>query len=268
MPFALVGFFMAIHLNAVSFDYIKLIYIILAMVFARNAAMGFNRYIDRNIDKENPRTMNREIPAGKIKPVSALVFVIINIILFFTVTWFINTLCFALSPVALIVVLGYSLTKRFTALCHLILGLGLSLSPIGAYLAITGSFNHWAPVILSLTVLFWTAGFDIIYALQDDKFDQQKNLHSIPQAIGRQKALNLSRFFHGLSAVLIVISGLLMIANWVYYSGTLVFILLLINQHRVIKINDLSKVNFAFFTLNGIASLIFGLFAVASLVLF
>jgi len=180
LPFALIGFFMALHINEIQFDYMKLIYIVLAMVFARNAAMGFNRYIDRNIDKDNPRTNNRELPAGIIKPHAALIFVIINSLLFWGVTWFINNLTFALAPVALLVVLGYSLTKRITALCHLILGLGLSLSPIGAYLSVTGAFDHWAPISLSFAVLFWTAGFDIIYALQDVEFDQEKNslLHS------------------------------------------------------------------------------------------
>lgn len=264
MPFALIGFFMAININNTTFDPIKLIYIVLAMIFARNAAMGFNRYIDRNIDKENPRTVNREIPAGVIKPKSALIFVIINAILFIGITFFINTLSFALSPVALAVVLGYSLTKRITALCHLVLGLGLSLSPIGAYIAVTGSFNSWAPILLSFAVLLWTAGFDIIYALQDDKFDQEKNLHSIPQAMGRKKALLLSRIFHLISAILILTTGYVMDANIIYFIGSIIFILLLINQHRLVSINNLSKVNFAFFTMNGLASLLFGAFAILS----
>lgn len=264
MPFALLGFFMAIFLNQISFDFFKLIYILLAMVFARNAAMGFNRYIDRDIDKLNPRTNKREIPAGLIKPRAALVFIILNSILFISTTWFINSLAFYLSPVALFVVLGYSLTKRITALCHLVLGLGLSLSPIGAYIAVTGSFNHWAPITISLAVLFWTAGFDIIYALQDDEFDREKNLHSIPQALGRRKALNLSRFLHFVSALLILLSAFLIHANWLYFLGSIIFILLLLNQHRLVKINDLSKVNLAFFTMNGIASVVFSFLAILS----
>jgi len=264
MPFALLGFFMALNINQMSFDWIKLIYIILAMIFARNAAMGFNRYIDRHIDKDNPRTQNREIPSGIINEKSALAFVIINSLLFIGITYFINTLALVLSPVALLVILGYSLTKRFTALCHLVLGLGLSLSPIGAYIAVTGSFNSILPVIISVAVLLWTAGFDIIYALQDDEFDSKKNLRSIPQTLGRKKALNLSRTLHIVSAFLIVIPGLYMTVSWLYFLGAVLFILLLINQHRLVKINDLSKVNLAFFTMNGIASVIFGSLAILS----
>lgn len=264
MPFALVGFFMALTINNLDFDFYILIYILLAMVFARNAAMGFNRYIDRNIDKENPRTQNREIPAGKIKPLAALIFVIVNALLFIATTYFINPLALMLSPVALAVVLGYSFTKRITALCHLVLGLGLSLSPIGAYIAVTGSFNSWAPVLVSLAVLLWTAGFDIIYALQDDEFDKKNKLHSIPQAIGRQRALSLSRYFHLVSSLLLFGSAYLISANYIYYLGSLVFSLLLLNQHRLVKINDLSKVNMAFFTMNGIASIVFGILAILS----
>jgi 4-hydroxybenzoate polyprenyltransferase len=268
MPFAFLGFFMALNINEMSFDAVKLLYIVLAMIFARNAAMGFNRYIDRDIDKENPRTRNREIPAGKIKPSAALAFVIVNSALFFTVTYFINGLCFALSPVALAVILGYSLTKRFTALCHLVLGLGLALSPIGAYIAVTGSFNSIIPVLISVSVLLWTAGFDIIYALQDDEFDREKNLRSVPGVLGRQKALALSRILHLLSAVLIIIPGFMMDVSFLYHAGALIFIGLLINQHRLVKINDLSKVNLAFFTMNGIASVIFGTLAVLSFYFF
>lgn len=264
MPFALLGFFMAININDISFDYLSLIYVVLAMIFARNAAMGFNRYIDRNIDKKNPRTQKRELPSGIISSKSALWFVIINSILFIGVTWFINNLCFFLSPIALLVVLGYSLTKRFTALCHLVLGLGLSLSPIGAYIAVTGSFNHWAPILISFAVLFWTAGFDIIYALQDDSFDQEHNLHSIPALLGKKKALYLSRFLHSISALLILIPYFLMSVSWIYLLGYLLFMTFLLNQHRLVKIHDLSKVNLAFFTMNGLASIVFGLLSILS----
>lgn len=264
MPFALLGFFMALQINQMSFDWVKLIYIILAMVFARNAAMGFNRYIDRHIDKDNPRTKNREIPSGIINEKSALIFVIINSILFVGVTYFINTLALFLSPVALLVILGYSLTKRFTALCHLVLGLGLSLSPIGAYIAVTGSFNSVYPIIISIAVLLWTAGFDIIYALQDDEFDRDKNLKSIPQTMGRKRALNLSRILHLISASLIIYPGFYMPVSWLYFLGAGIFILLLINQHRLVNTKDLTKVNLAFFTMNGIASVIFGILAIVS----
>ena len=234
------------------------------MIFARNSAMGFNRYIDRNIDKNNPRTKNREIPAGIINQKSALIFVIINSLLFIATTYFINTLCLWLSPIALAVILGYSITKKFTALCHLVLGLGLSLSPIGAYVAVTASFNSILPIIISLAVLLWTAGFDIIYALQDDEFDTANKLNSIPQKLGRQKALLLSRILHFISALLILITGFMMAVSAWYFVGTAVFITLLINQHHLVKIDDLSKVNLAFFTMNGIASVIFGIFSILS----
>jgi 4-hydroxybenzoate polyprenyltransferase len=264
MPFALVGFFMAINLNELTFDWWLLLYVVLAMVFARNAAMGFNRYIDRNIDKKNPRTAGREIPAGKINPRAALAFVVINAVLFMGVTWFINGLCFVLSPIALLVVLGYSLTKRFTALCHFILGLGLSLSPIGAYIAVTGSFNHWAPILVSLTVLLWTAGFDIIYALQDEEFDEEQKLHSVPQKLGRKKALYLAIGMHVLSVVSLVFSGILLPQNILYLIAVCIFAGFVFYQHTLVKVNDLSRVNLAFFTMNGIASLVFGTVAILS----
>ncbi len=264
MPFALFGFFLALHINELSFDYWKLIYVILCMVLARNTAMGFNRYIDREIDKKNPRTQSREIPSGKVSEKAALFFVIINALLFIVTTYFINTLALILSPVALAVVMGYSYTKRFTSLCHVVLGLALALSPIGAYIAVTGSFNSIIPVLVSFSVLLWTAGFDIIYALQDDEFDSENGLFSIPGAIGRKKALILSRFLHFASSILLLVVGLMLGFNTFYLIGYALFTALLLNQHRLVKVDDLSKVNLAFFTMNGIASVIFGIFAVVS----
>src|SRR6202165_791468 len=164
MPFAFIGFFLAVTTTNAHFEWTKLVIMVLCMVFARNSAMAFNRYLDRDVDAKNPRTKQRDIPSGRISPASALTFTIINCLLFIATTWFINPLCFYLSPVALLVVLGYSATKRFTALCHLVLGLGLSLAPIGAYLAVTGHFAL-LPILFSLTVIFWVSGFDIIYAL-------------------------------------------------------------------------------------------------------
>ena len=170
-----------------------LIYVLLCMLFARSAAMAFNRYIDRDIDLDNPRTAQvREIPNGTIKPQSALLFVVFNCLAFVATTYFINTICFYLSPIALLVILGYSYTKRFTALCHLVLGLGLSLAPIGAFLAVSSIFI--STLLFSVAVLFWVAGFDIIYSLQDDKFDSAHQLHSIPVALGRKNTLVESFF--------------------------------------------------------------------------
>jgi 4-hydroxybenzoate polyprenyltransferase len=256
LPFALIGYFLAIHTNNHNFEWQLFVKVLLCMVFARNAAMAFNRYLDRNIDAENKRTAIREIPAGVIKPSNALLFVIINALLFFTTCYYINTLCFLLSPVALVVVLGYSFTKRFTALCHIVLGIGLALAPIGAYLAVTGSFAA-IPLYFSFAVLFWVSGFDIIYALQDEAFDKSKDLKSIPVVMGKKNALQLSNFLHLLAAAFIVLAGYALAASIFYWIGTVMFIGLLIYQHTLVKPNDLSKVNIAFFTTNGIASVVF-----------
>jgi len=226
------------------------------MVFARNSAMAFNRYLDRDIDAKNPRTKVRDIPAGRISANSALIFTITNCLLFIATTWFINSICFYLSPVALLVVLGYSATKRFTALCHLVLGLGLSLAPIGAYLVVTGEFAL-LPIFFSLAVLCWVSGFDIIYALQDEDFDRNENLHSIPAYMGKVNALRLSTFLHILSAVFIVLPAIYTTVGILYYVGILFFCVMLTYQHLLVKPNDLSRVNFAFMTTNGIASVVF-----------
>lgn len=263
LPFALLGYFLALEYSVHEFDIWLLAKVVLCMVFARSAAMAFNRYIDRDIDAKNERTAAiREIPAGVISPKAALVFVVVNAILFIATTYFINSLCFYLSPIALGVVLGYSYTKRFTALCHLILGLGLSLAPIGAYLAVTAEFA-WLPVYYSIAVLFWVAGFDMIYALQDREFDESMSLHSIPAAIGAKNSLRLSFVFHLLSAFIMILAAYRAEGNWFYWTGTILFIALLFYQHTLVKADDLSKVNIAFFTTNGIASLIFSIFVIA-----
>src|SRR6185312_7996297 len=188
-----------------------------------------------------------------------LAFTIINCLLFIATTWFINRLCFYLSPVALLVVLGYSATKRFTALCHMVLGLGLSLAPIGAYLVVTGAFAL-TPVFFSLSVLCWVSGFDIIYALQDEDFDRNESLHSIPAWLGKVNALRLSTVLHIFSATFIILPALFTTVSWPYYIGIVFFCSMLIYQHRLVKPNDLSRVNFAFMTTNGIASVVFAVF--------
>tara|TARA_Y100000385_G_scaffold140490_1_gene145883 strand:- start:3065 stop:3865 length:801 start_codon:yes stop_codon:yes gene_type:complete len=263
MPFALIGFFLASHQS--NFKWETLTYVILCMFFARSAAMAFNRYIDRDIDTANPRTSEiREIPNGSIKANSALVFVIINSLLFIGTTYFINNICFYLSPIALLVVLGYSYTKRFTSLCHLVLGLGLSLSPIGAYLAVTGEFDV-IPILFSLVVLFWVSGFDIIYSLQDEEFDREQKLHSIPVLLGKRNALNLSKVLHFLAIIILYQIGNFEDFGRFYWIGFCVFSVLLIYQHTLVKKDDLRKVNLAFFTTNGIASVIFGIFVISEL---
>jgi 4-hydroxybenzoate polyprenyltransferase len=259
MPFAFIGFFLAVTTTDHKFEWQKLVMMLLCMVFARNSAMAFNRYLDRNIDAKNPRTKQRDIPAGRISPAAALTFTLTNCGLFILTTWFINPLCFYLSPIALLVVLGYSATKRFTALCHMVLGLGLSLAPIGAYLVVTGAFAL-TPVFFSLSVLCWVSGFDIIYALQDEDFDRNENLHSIPAWLGKVNALRLSTLLHVFSAAFIVMPVFYTNVGLLYYIGIAFFCAMLIYQHLLVKPNDLSRVNIAFMTTNGIASVVFAAF--------
>jgi 4-hydroxybenzoate polyprenyltransferase len=264
MPFALIGFSLGISSGDYPFSLRLLLLIILCMIFARNAAMGFNRLVDRKFDALNPRTRNREIPSGIISAKAATAFVLANATLFILTTYFINSLVFWLSPVALLVILGYSLTKRITALCHLILGLGLSLAPIGAYISVTGSFSL-LPVIYSFIVLTWSGGFDIIYALQDDDFDRSASLYSIPSIIGRKNALIVSSLLHFITFMLVIAAGLTGVSGPLYWAGAIIFSSLLLYQHMIVKYDDLSKVNLAFGTTNGIASIIFAFFSIIDL---
>lgn len=246
------------------FQVILFLKVIVCMVFARTAAMAFNRYADRMIDAKNERTKSREIPSGKISARMAIILVLLSSLFFIATTYTINRLCFYLSPVALLLVLGYSFTKRFTWLCHLVLGLGLSLAPIGAYLAVTGKFD-WLPLFFSFNVICWVSGFDIIYALQDEEFDRANRLHSLPAYLGKARALKLSSLLHFLSTAFITGAGFIGSFGIVYWIGATIFISLLIYQHTLVKPDDLSKVNLAFFSTNGIASVVFASFVVAEL---
>ncbi len=269
LPFALIGFTMGmIKMNGAEGLNFPLLFIevLMCMVFARSAAMSFNRWLDRKFDAINPRTAQREIPAGVIKESNALIFVIINSALFIATTWFINELCFYLSFVALFVILFYSYTKRFTALCHLVLGVGLSLAPIGAYIAVTNEF-HLTPILFSFSVFMWVAGFDIIYALQDEEFDKGQKLHSIPAALGKSKALTVSTLLHIFSAGFIIAAGFAGGFNWIYWVGTAFYCSMLIYQHMLVKPTDLSKVNLAFMTTNGLASVAFAIFTIISILI-
>lgn len=266
MPFAMIGFFVATRTTISSFSFIHFSLVILCMIFARSAAMAFNRYLDRSFDAKNPRTAIREIPAGVITADKALLFTIVCCLLFVLCCYFINKACLILSPIALFVVLGYSYTKRFTALCHLVLGLGLSLAPIGAYLAVTGQFAL-VPLLFAFSVLCWVSGFDIIYALQDIDFDRENKLHSIPAALGSSNALRVSELLHLLSAACIIAAGVYGHFGYWYWTGVVFFCGLLIYQHLLVKPNDLSKVNMAFFTTNGIASVVFAVFVLLDLFL-
>jgi 4-hydroxybenzoate polyprenyltransferase len=264
LPFALIGYFLAIYKYDYAVDWSILVKILFCMVFARSAAMAFNRYIDRKFDAANTRTAIREIPAGLISADAALWFVMVNAFLFITTTWFINPLCFGLSPIALLIILGYSFTKRFTPLCHLVLGVGLSLSPIGSFLAVTGKFEL-LPVLFSLGVMFWVSGFDIIYALQDEEFDRGQGLYSIPVWLGGKNALHLSEALHFACSLALLSAGFVGQFGWIYWLGYSIFISLLIYQHSIVKPNDLSRVNLAFATTNGWASVVFGILSISDL---
>lgn len=264
MPFALIGFSLGVSKDKYEFSFRLLLLVLLCMIFARNAAMGFNRLADRRFDAMNPRTKDREIPAGFIGEKAAAAFITINALLFIVATGFINRLTLFLSPVALLVILGYSLTKRITALCHFILGLGLSLAPIGAYISVTGSFSL-IPLIFSFIVLTWVSGFDIIYALQDDEFDKSNQLHSLPSFAGRRRALTISVLVHLITFLLVLTAGFASNGGYLYWAGAAVFTMLLFYQHIIVKPNDLSKVTLAFATTNGIASILFSIFVMLDL---
>jgi 4-hydroxybenzoate polyprenyltransferase len=289
MPFALIGFFLGIFnfiddskksiqegefassswsIDLPILGLVKLfLFVILCMITARSAAMAFNRYLDRQFDAKNPRTAIREIPAGIITEKNALYFTILMCVLFITCTFFINRICFYLSPVALFVILFYSYTKRFTFLCHLVLGIGLSLAPIGAYLAVTGVFAL-LPILFSIAVVCWVAGFDIIFALQDEAFDKENNLYSMPSVLGKAKALHISEALHVIAALAICFAGYYRHFGWLYWIGATVFCGMLIYQHLIVKPHDLSRVNIAFMTANGIASVVFAVFVIADMFLY
>ncbi|MGO3306841.1 MAG: 4-hydroxybenzoate octaprenyltransferase, partial [Sphingobacterium sp.] len=251
LPFAVIGFFLAIQTTDEPFEWQKLLLMLVCMVTARNAAMAFNRYLDRDIDAQNPRTAMRDIPAGKISAGNALGFTIVNCLVFIGATYFINTLCFYLSFVALFVVLFYSYTKRFTSLCHLVLGVGLGLAPVGAYLVVTNSFGL-IPIFYGVAVMCWSGGFDIIYALQDEKFDRKNGLNSIPAYFGGGGALWISRVLHVISFIFVLLPAIYMPNSWFYYLGVVFYGSLLVYQHRIVSPTDLSRVDRAFMTTNGI----------------
>jgi 4-hydroxybenzoate polyprenyltransferase len=265
LPFALTGFFWAWHDAGISeFPWKVLLLVLLCMVFARNSAMGFNRYIDREYDGKNRRTKDREIPAGIISPGAARAFVIVNCALFCLTTAFINSLAFYLSFVALAVVLGYSYTKRFTSFCHFVLGAGLAIAPAGAYIALTGELAP-VPVLLSVMVLFWVGGFDILYALPDYDFDRENKLHSIPVAAGRKNAMILSIAVHVVAIAISLLTGILSGRGFFYWTGCAVFAGMLIYQHTIVSPANLKRINAAFGLMNGTASICYAVFSITDL---
>ena len=227
-----------------------LAWILVAMVGARSAAMSFNRIVDRHIDARNPRTARREIPAGVVSPAAAAIFCAGSAALFVVAAAQLNRLCLWLSPVALAVVLGYSFAKRYTAAAHLVLGLSLAIAPVGAWVAVTGAFAL-PPVLLGFAVLFWVAGFDVIYSLQDEEFDRKEGLRSIPARFGAERALQIARLFHGATLVLLYAVFLSVHGGWLFGAAVVVAGGFLVRQHRLVSPADLSRVDAAFFTANG-----------------
>ncbi len=263
LPFAIMSAFIAAEgLPPLT----KLGWILVAMVGARSCAMAFNRLADAEIDSQNPRTATRAIPAGLITKGAVWFFTLVSAGLLVCAAWRLNPLAFALSPVALAVIMGYSFTKRFTALSHLWLGLALSISPVGAWIAIKGQFD-WTPIILCCVVLLWTAGFDIIYACQDVNFDRKHGLHSIPARIGIRWALWVSSALHVIAVLLLFGIPLLTELGLFYYIGVGIVVLIFIYEHAIVKPNDLSRVNLAFFTLNGMISLVLMALSIADILL-
>lgn len=270
LPFAGVGFTLGIMARQPGSLWALLFKVLLCMVFARNTAMAFNRLVDARFDRLNPRTAVREIPAGALSPFQVRVFVVVNIVLFILTTATINRICLWLAPVALLVIMGYSYTKRITAWCHVILGIGLGLAPVGAYLAVTGQFSLDV-VLLGLAVLCWVSGFDVLYALQDEGFDRDQGLFSVPMRLGTRGALYVSRLLHVLSIGFLfgfawLVADHVPVTRWLLDAALAVFVLLIILQHRLVRHDDLSRINLAFFTTNGLASVVFGVLTILALV--
>ncbi len=259
LPFAFIGFGLAFLHYPNKLSWFSFLLMIFAVIFARNAAMAFNRYLDREIDAKNERTKNREIPSNKISAEKAIVFIIVNILFFIITAYLINPLALYLSPIAIFTILFYSYSKRVTWLCHYILGFGLAIAPIGAYIVLAEEFAL-APLLLSFAVIFWVGGFDILYALQDEEFDRKENLHSIPQQFGRNKALITSTISHLTTIIILGIFGYIYSFSPFFWAGYTIFTSILIWEHLIVKPNDISKINVAFATMNASGSVIFALF--------
>ena len=267
MPFALMAFAYALWSTEAEFSWWLLLQVVLCMVFARNVAMGFNRWADRKFDAENPRTANREIPSGQISPRKALAFVTINALLFIVTACTINMLTAILSPVALAVVMFYSYCKRFTSLAHLVLGLSLGIAPAGAYIAVTGTLT-FAPCLLSLLVLTWCGGFDIIYALQDAEFDRARGLHSIPSRFSVETSLYISIALHCISIVALFAFANYLPQSWLLWCGIVLFSAILVAEHILVTPKKQRSIGIAFGTLNGLASLTLAVFVIANILIF
>ena len=257
LPFALVGVVLASYIAPITFG--AVIWVVVAFTAARFAAMGFNRIVDREIDARNPRTRMREIPSGAMTVREAAAAVVVASVLFFVAAWQLNTLCLLLAPLALAWVLFYSYTKRFTRWSHLVLGIGLSIAPVGGYLAITGRWSSpwWMLVALAIAVASWVAGFDILYALQDVSFDRENGLYSVPSTFGEANALGIARILHFTTVAALALAGIGAGAGLVYFAGVVVAAALLLYEHSLVKVDDFSRLDAAFFTMNGVISIVF-----------
>lgn len=269
MPFALISFVYAWKTSDTSSLSLPvlLLQVVGCMVFARNVAMGFNRWADRRIDAENPRTASREIPSGAVSPRAALLFVAVNALCFILLASTINLLTALLSPVALAVVMFYSYCKRFTSLAHLVLGLSLGIAPVGAYLSVTGEFAV-APCILAAAVMMWCGGFDIIYALQDADFDRSHSLHSIPSRFSARTSLAISIGLHAASVAALVWFAAYLPQRWPLYIGCVIFTAIIAMEHILVTPSRQRNIGIAFGTLNGLASTTLALFLILDMIIF
>lgn len=269
MPFALLAFTYAWVEGARESDelWLLLLQVIGCMVFARNVAMGFNRWADRVIDAENPRTRDREIPAGRVSARGAVTFVVINALLFVVVAATINPLCGYLSPVALAVVMFYSYCKRFTALAHLVLGLSLGIAPVGATIAVVGSITLES-ILLALIVMTWCAGFDIIYALQDASFDRSRGLHSIPARFSASVSLTISALLHAASIALLLWYATYQPLSWLLYVGCGLFTIIVASEHYIVTPTRQRNIGIAFGTFNALASMSLAISLIANLIIY
>lgn len=263
LPFALVGVVLASRIAPVTLT--LLLWVVVAFTAARFAAMGFNRIVDRQFDAKNPRTAMRELPSGKMSVREAVASVLVACGVFAFASWKINPLCFALSPVAIVTVLFYSYTKRFTRWAHIALGLGTGIAPAGGYLAVTGKWSvpWWLLPALAMVVLTWIGGFDVLYALPDAEFDRAHGLHSVPATMGLERAIWVSRGMHVLTIAALTVSGIGAHAGVLWFAGVVVATGILTWEHSLVKANDLSKLDAAFFNVNGMLSVTFFVFVLA-----
>lgn len=269
MPFALLSFTSAWMLTDAEHNslWLLLLQVVGCMVFARNVAMGFNRWADRFIDAENPRTAEREIPAGKVSPRGAVVFIVVNAVLFIALAATINPLCGYLSPVALAVVMFYSYCKRFTALAHLVLGISLGIAPVGANIAVTGAISLES-IVLALVVMSWCAGFDIIYALQDADYDRKRGLHSIPSHFSARTSLIISALLHAASIAFLVWYASYQPQSWLLYLGCALFALIVASEHYIVTPTRQRNIGIAFGTFNALASMSLAVCLIANLLIY